>query len=162
MKKRLDKKGFTLIEMLVVIAIIAVLVAIIIPTVTAATTKANAATDAANLRSVLGEANSLLMMKDPTGSLLKTAELEVGECKTFPGADMYIMYVNPGFIKIFYKDNELYYGLDYFAAIAEKGSTTLTGLSEEAAETAHDVTSSPTWYNVSHPEKNTPNSENKA
>ena len=148
--------------MLVVIAIIAVLVAIIIPTVTAATTKANAATDAANLRSVLGEANSLLMMKDPTGSLLKTAELEVGECKTFPGADMYIMYVNPGFIKIFYKDNELYYGLDYFAAIAEKGSTTLTGLSEEAAETAHDVTSSPTWYNVSHPEKNTPNSENKA
>ena len=150
--------------MLVVIAIIAVLVAIIIPTVTAATTKANAATDAANLRSVLGQANSLLMMKDPSGSVLKTAELEVGECKTFPGADIYIMYVNPGFIKIFYYDegNDLYYGLDYFAAIAEKGSTTLTGISEEAAETAHDVTSSPTWYNVSHPEKNTPNSENKA
>ena len=162
MKKRLDKKGFTLIEMLVVIAIIAVLVAIIIPTVTAATTKANAATDAANLRSVLGQANSLLMMKDPTGSILQTAEFDTGECKTFPGADMYILYVNPGFIKIYYKSNNAYYGLDYFADIAEKGSTELTGLSEEAAENAHDVTSTPTWYNVSHPEKNTPNSENKA
>ena len=148
--------------MLVVIAIIAVLVAIIIPVVVSSTDKAEAAVDAANLRSVLGQANSLLMMKDPTGSILKTAELEVGECKTFPGADMYIMYVNPGFIKIFYKDNNLYYGLDYFSAIAEKGSTTLNGISKEAAENAHDVTSTPTWYNVSHPEKNTTNSENKA
>ena len=49
--KKLNKKGFTLIEMLVVIAIIAILVAIIIPTVTSATTKAKASTDAANLRS---------------------------------------------------------------------------------------------------------------
>ena len=149
--------------MLVVIAIIAVLVAIIIPTVTAATTKANAATDAANLRSVLGQANSLLMTNNADdGSLLQSAEFKVGECKTFPGADMYIMYVNPGFIKIFYMDNNLYYGLDYFSAIAENGSTTLIGLRQEEAETAHDVTSTPTWYNVSHPEKNTTNSENKA
>ena len=47
----MNKKGFTLIEMLVVIAIIAVLVAIVVPTVSTATTKANAATNAANLRS---------------------------------------------------------------------------------------------------------------
>ena len=47
----MNKKGFTLIEMLVVIAIIAVLVSIIIPTVTSATDKAAAATNAANLRS---------------------------------------------------------------------------------------------------------------
>lgn len=152
MKKRLDKKGFTLIEMLVVIAIIAVLVAVIIPVVVSATTKANAATDAANLRSVLGQANSLLMTNNADdGSLLQSAEFEVGECKTFPGADMYIMYVNPGFIKIFYEDNNLYYGLDYFADIAENGSTTLNGLSEADAENAHDVTSDPTWYNISDP-----------
>ena len=151
MKKRLDKKGFTLIEMLVVIAIIAVLVAIIIPVTVSATAKADAAVDAANLRSVLGQANSLLMMKDPSGSILKTAELEVGECKSFPGADMYIMYVNPGFIKIFYMDSDLYYGLDYFSAVAEKGTTTLTGISKTDAEKAHDVTSTPTWYNISNP-----------
>lgn len=52
------KKGFTLIEMLVVIAIIAVLVSIIIPTVTAATDKAAAATNAANLRAVKAEATT--------------------------------------------------------------------------------------------------------
>ena len=47
----MNKKGFTLIEMLVVIAIIAILVAIVIPVVGSSTTKAQAATDAANLRS---------------------------------------------------------------------------------------------------------------
>ena len=47
----MNKKGFTLIEMLVVIAIIAVLVAIIVPAVGSATMKASAATNAANLRS---------------------------------------------------------------------------------------------------------------
>lgn len=148
MKKRLDKKGFTLIEMLVVIAIIAVLVAIIIPVVVSSTDKAEAAADAANLRSVLGEANSLLMMKDPTGSILQTAEFDTGECKTFPGADMYIMYVNPGFIKIYYKSNNAYYGLDYFADIAEKGTTSLTGLSRDDASNTQDG-ATPRWYKVS-------------
>lgn len=148
MEKRLNKKGFTLIEMLVVIAIIAVLVAIIIPVVVSSTDKAEAAADAANLRSVLGEANSLLMMKDPTGSILQTAEFDTGECKTFPGADMYILYVNPGFIKIYYKSNNAYYGLDYFADIAEKGTTSLTGLSETDAAKTQDGTT-PAWYKVS-------------
>jgi prepilin-type N-terminal cleavage/methylation domain-containing protein len=53
-------RGFTLVEMLVVIAIIAVLVAIIIPTVSSATKRAKAAADAANLRSAIGEANVYL------------------------------------------------------------------------------------------------------
>lgn len=52
---KMNKKGFTLIEMLVVIAIIAVLVSIIIPTVSSATDKAGAAANAANLRSVYAE-----------------------------------------------------------------------------------------------------------
>ena len=51
----MNKKGFTLIEMLVVIAIIAVLVSIIIPTVSSATEKAGGATNAANLRAVYAE-----------------------------------------------------------------------------------------------------------
>ena len=48
---KMNKKGFTLIEMLVVIAIIAVLVSIIVPVVGNSTAKAAAATNAANLRS---------------------------------------------------------------------------------------------------------------
>ena len=62
--KKLNKKGFTLVEMLVVIAIIAVLVAIIIPTVMSATTKAAAATNAANLRSVKAELTTAMLTKD--------------------------------------------------------------------------------------------------
>ena len=53
--KKMNKKGFTLIEMLVVIAIIAILVAIIIPTVSSATIKAKEAADVANIRSSVAQ-----------------------------------------------------------------------------------------------------------
>ena len=45
-----NEKGFTLMEMLIVVAIIAVLVAIAIPTFNSSLNKAKAATDAANIR----------------------------------------------------------------------------------------------------------------
>ena len=54
--KKMNKKGFTLIEMLVVIAIIAVLVSIVVPTVSTATMKSKGAADAANLRTITAEA----------------------------------------------------------------------------------------------------------
>lgn len=47
-----SKLGFTLIEMLVVIAIVAILVSVIMPMATSSTLKASAATNAANLRAV--------------------------------------------------------------------------------------------------------------
>lgn len=50
MKKLKNSKGFTLMEMLIVVAIIAVLVAIAIPTFTNQLEKAREATDLANLR----------------------------------------------------------------------------------------------------------------
>ena len=53
--KKMNKKGFTLIEMLVVIAIIAVLVSIVIPVVGSATEKAKEAADVANIRSAVAE-----------------------------------------------------------------------------------------------------------
>lgn len=52
---KMNKKGFTLIEMLVVIAIIAILVAIVIPVVGNSTEKAKEAKDAANIRSAIAE-----------------------------------------------------------------------------------------------------------
>ena len=55
MKKK-NQKGFTLMEMLIVIAIIAVLVAIMIPTMTSQLEKAREAADAANIRSEYAEA----------------------------------------------------------------------------------------------------------
>ena len=54
MKKR-NQMGFTLVEMLVVVAIIAVLVSVMVPVTGNAITKAKAATNAANLRSIQAE-----------------------------------------------------------------------------------------------------------
>ena len=50
-----NKKGFTLMEMLIVVAIIAVLVAIAIPVLSGALEKSREAADAANIRSAYAE-----------------------------------------------------------------------------------------------------------
>lgn len=49
--RRVNKKGFTLMEMLIVVAIIAILIAVAIPVFSAQLHKARVATDWANLRS---------------------------------------------------------------------------------------------------------------
>ena len=51
LKKFTNKKGFTLMEMLIVVAIIAVLIAIAIPTFASQLNKARVSTDEANIRS---------------------------------------------------------------------------------------------------------------
>lgn len=56
MKKIKNTKGFTLMEMLIVVAIIAILIAIAIPTFTAQLEKAREAADIANIRSMYSEA----------------------------------------------------------------------------------------------------------
>lgn len=55
MRKMLNKKGFTLMEMLIVVAIIAVLVAIAIPVFNGALTKSKEAADVANVRAAYAE-----------------------------------------------------------------------------------------------------------
>ena len=81
LKKFTNKKGFTLMELLIVVAIIAVLVAIAIPTFTSSLNKAKAGVDLANIRSgyanaqVLaiteGKATTYYLNKD--GSVTETA-----------------------------------------------------------------------------------------
>ena len=64
MFKKLNKKGFTLAELLVVVAIIGVLVAISIPIFTSQLEKAREATDAANLRSAYAVASTAVLDGD--------------------------------------------------------------------------------------------------
>ena len=59
--------GFTLVEMLIVVAIIAILIAIAIPMVSASLERAREATDAANERAALGMAYTEVMANNKLG-----------------------------------------------------------------------------------------------
>lgn len=62
--KKLNKKGFTLAELLIVVAIIAILVAIAIPIFTNQLNKARISRDEANVRSAKAEAINWLLSDD--------------------------------------------------------------------------------------------------
>lgn len=135
-----NKKGFTLIEMLVVIAIIAVLIAIVIPTVTSSSTKAEAAVDAANLRNALGYLNTMLMTQGDTIDAA-VANYEATECKLYPDSELHVLFSHAGFIDVYYVDGTNYYGLKYFSDMAENGSSSLS--TAKPAVVAGDV-----WYTI--------------
>ena len=78
-----NRKGFTLAELLIVVAIIAVLVAVAIPVFTAQLEKSREATDVANLRSAYGEAIAKYM-DDPenaTSAMYKVQQKDTGWAK---------------------------------------------------------------------------------
>ena len=64
MRKMKNKKGFTLMEMLIVVAIIAILIAIAIPTFASSLNKARVATDEANIRSGYAQVMTEVLMGD--------------------------------------------------------------------------------------------------
>ena len=73
--KKTNKKGFTLAELLVVVAIIAVLVAIAIPIFTSQLEKAREATDVANIRAAYAEATTKVLSGDGTTENGKTVAI---------------------------------------------------------------------------------------
>ena len=140
-----NKKGFTLIEMLVVIAIIAVLVSIVIPVVGQSTTRAKAATDAANMRSTLAALNSEILIEQHLADDY-IASMEPEESKVFPDAKLYVLYTTPGLVDVYYVHGENYYGLKYFAEIAANGSDSaaLASISTQKPTPSFEHT----WYEV--------------
>lgn len=72
--KKTNKKGFTLAELLVVVAIIAVLVAIAIPIFTSQLEKAREATDLANLRAAYAECTTAVLTGEANTDVKKQAD----------------------------------------------------------------------------------------
>lgn len=70
-QKRNNKKGFTLAELLIVVAIIAVLVAISIPIFTAQLEKSREATDAANIRSAYAVVQAAALTEESATEIAK-------------------------------------------------------------------------------------------
>lgn len=126
---KMNKKGFTLIEMLVVIAIIAVLVSIIIPVVGNSTAKAAAATNAANLRSVLAQC-TIEQMNGTTFTdgqeLSSPAAKEIKAIEAVTDEDCAMVAVDDeGNITNAYFVNELY-DIEYYAYYAANGAAPTT------------------------------------
>jgi len=88
---KFNKKGFTLIEMLVVIAIIAVLVSIVILTVTSSTAKAQAAANAANLRSIKAEIITEFLS---TGTMTETRAEQIASKVDWKGTGDFACTIN--------------------------------------------------------------------
>lgn len=71
-----EKKGFTLAELLIVVAIIAVLVAIAIPIFTAQLERAREATDAANIRAAYAEVMAEALTQTTAADVTRTVTLQ--------------------------------------------------------------------------------------
>lgn len=77
MRARLnEKKGFTLAELLIVVAIIAVLVAISIPIFNTQLEKAREATDAANIRAAYAEVMAEALTQETPATVARTISLQ--------------------------------------------------------------------------------------
>lgn len=79
-----NKKGFTLAELLIVVAIIAVLVAIAIPVFTNQLEKSREATDIANIRGAYAEVMTQYLEDGEAASMTVTAQQKVEGWQTQP------------------------------------------------------------------------------
>ncbi len=71
-----NKKGFTLMEMLIVVAIIVILIAIMIPTFNGQLEKTREAADAANIRAAYAEVMVNYLSDDTSAELSKEVNLQ--------------------------------------------------------------------------------------
>ncbi len=84
MNKKNNRKGFTLAELLIVVAIIAVLVAIAIPVFTSQLEKSREATDAANVRSAYAEVVTTYLSDGTSGGMSVAARQQQDSWQTSP------------------------------------------------------------------------------
>lgn len=136
---RNNKRGFTLMEMLATIAIIAVLVVIIVPAVANSLDQGKAASDAANLRTVLSMLNIDVLNGEKTIQEVIDSSPNPRSVMD-PDAVLTVVFETPGFIDAFYVNGDVYYGLDYLSEVATYGTSSL---STERPEIPGGI-----WYSV--------------
>lgn len=129
--KKMNKKGFTLIEMLAVIAIIAVLVAIIVPAVGSSTTKAKAAADAANLRSVLSAAT----IEYAEQGKLDGLTIDTPACKSLTGTTTLEIWMEGDELVAYYVNSSKYYNIKSFSDVADGAATAVAEATAPVAST---------------------------
>ena len=117
MKKK-QNQGFTLIEMLLVVAVIAVLVSIIVPRVSNATDKSAAAADAANLRAAKSAIASGILegIYEADEDTISAGDLDVPAVGNYNG-EAFFAEIKDGVITVSYGDMDI----NELADIADNG-----------------------------------------
>ena len=123
MKNR-NNHGFTLIEMLLVVAVIAVLVSIIVPRVSNATDKSAAAADAANLRAAKSAIASGILegVYGANETSIPAEELDVPMTSNYKAAGAFSAKIEDGVISVFYGAMDI----NALADIADNGVADLS------------------------------------
>ena len=120
-KVREDRKGFTLMELLIVVAIIAVLVAILIPVFNSSLVKAKEAADVANIRSAYAEAQvAIVTDNEKIGDAWDTAYDNVEDAINYASKLDADSVAEDG--KITYSPTKLNDGDDYVWTLTEEDS----------------------------------------
>ena len=100
-----SKKGFTLVELMIVVVIMAILVAVAVPIFSAVTKNARIKTCAANRREIVSQVNGLLMgnidgiQHKAEGGFIIESDGTVGEIKNVTGSDD--AYTSENFASLF-------------------------------------------------------------
>ncbi|MBZ4664296.1 MAG: prepilin-type N-terminal cleavage/methylation protein [Caloramator sp.] len=114
MNKRNKKKGFTLIEMIVVVAIIAILVGIGVPQITKTIGNSKKQADIANAKTIAGmlqqkiAEGNLTEVTDPACVTKELLGVDVPQVKFKQGCEFYYTFDGQDELKIFINDDSTY------------------------------------------------------
>ena len=122
------QKGFTVLELIIVILLLTILVAVIFPAIIRTTDKimarSRATADLANMRNVLLEIQQDLLINEGMGEI--SVDLQPVKSQFVNGAELLINYSKPVTLELYFVDGDDYYSLDYLLEVSEKGHSDLS------------------------------------